>query len=253
MEARVSHLWRHPIKGHGVEAVALATFTAGQTMPWDRVWAIAHEAARIEPGETGWSDCANFARGAKSPKLMAIRAVTDEAAGTVTLSHPDCGPITVDPDRPDQAAGLIAWAAALTDPGRATPVFVVRATDRGMTDSDFPSIAILNRSSLRALSHKAGRDLAMERFRGNIWLDGLAPWEEFDLLGREITIGEARFTVRERITRCRATCTDPETGRIDVNTLDLLESGWDHTDFGVYAEVTQSGAVALGDPVRPAG
>jgi uncharacterized protein YcbX len=93
----------------------------------------------------------------------------------------------------------------------------------------------------------------MERFRGNIWLDGLAPWEEFDLLGREITIGEARFTVRERITRCRATCTDPETGRIDVNTLDLLESGWDHTDFGVYAEVTQSGAVALGDPVRPAG
>ena len=116
-----------------------------------------------------------------------------------------------------------------------------------MTDSDFPSVAILNRSSLRALSQKAGRDLAMERFRGNIWLDGLAPWEEFDLVGREITIGGARFAVRERITRCRATMSNPETGRIDVNTLDLLDAGWNHTDFGVYAEVTASGPVAIGD------
>ena len=40
------HLWRHPIKGHGVEAVGAVTLAAGATMPWDRVWAIAHEAAR---------------------------------------------------------------------------------------------------------------------------------------------------------------------------------------------------------------
>ena len=42
---RVSALWRHPIKGHGVEPVEGVTLTAGATMPWDRVWAIAHEAA----------------------------------------------------------------------------------------------------------------------------------------------------------------------------------------------------------------
>lgn len=247
MTAQVSHLWRHPIKGHGVEAVARSMFTAGQTMPWDRVWAIAHEAARVEPSLTGWADCVNFGRGAKSPRLMAIRATTDETAGTITLSHPDCDPITVDPDRPEDAVTLVTWAAALTDPGRAAPAFVVRAAERGMTDSDFPSVALLNHASRRALSQKAGRDLAMERFRGNVWLDGLAPWEEFDLVGREITLGAARFAVRERITRCRATCTDPETGRIDINTLDLLESGWDHTDFGVYAEVIASGPVAVGD------
>lgn len=251
MTATVSQLWRHPIKGHGVEAVALATFTAGRTMPWDRVWAIAHEAARIAPGASAWAACTNFSRGAKSPRLMAIRAATDEAAGTVTLTHPDCAPLTVDPDRPEDAAALVAWAAALADPGRAEPAFVVRA-DRGMTDSDFASVAILNRASLRALSQQAGRDLAPERFRGNIWLDGLAPWEEFDLVGRELAIGTARFVLRERITRCRATCADPATGRIDTDTLDALERGWDHTDFGVYAEVTGSGTVALGDTARPA-
>ena len=48
---RVSHLWRHPIKGHGVEAVAGGRRSPpGATMPWDRVWAIAHEAAQVAPG-----------------------------------------------------------------------------------------------------------------------------------------------------------------------------------------------------------
>ena len=86
-----SRLWRHPIKGHGVEAVAAVTLAAGATMPWDRVWAIAHEAARVAPGSHDWVPCANFSRGAKSFELMAIRAEVDEAAGRVTLSHPRRG------------------------------------------------------------------------------------------------------------------------------------------------------------------
>ena len=58
MQARVSALWRHPIKGHGVEAVHATTFTPGGTMPWDRVWAIAHEAAKVPPGRGAWAPCA---------------------------------------------------------------------------------------------------------------------------------------------------------------------------------------------------
>ena len=59
----------------------------------------------------------------------------------------------------------------------------------------------------------------MERFRGNVWLDGLEPWAEFDLVGRDIRVGAATLRVRERITRCKATTVNPETGRIDADTL----------------------------------
>ncbi|TPE50457.1 MOSC domain-containing protein [Amaricoccus solimangrovi] len=247
--ARVSHLWRHPIKGHGAEAVRETRLAPSETMPWDRVWAIAHDAARITPGATGWMPCANFARGARTPALMAIRARMDEEAGTVTLTHPRMPELTVDPDLPEDAERLVAWARGLAEEGRVAPAFVVRPT-RGMTDSGFPSIAILNRASLAALSERAGQPLAMERFRGNVWLDGLEPWAEFDLVGREIRIGESLLLVRERITRCRATGASPETGRIDVDTLGLLQSGWGHRDFGVYAEVVEGGRVALGDPAE---
>ncbi len=246
MQARVTNLWRHPIKAHGVEAVTASDFPAGQTMPWDRVWAIAQQGARTTPDSRDWVHCANFSRGAKSPELMAIRAQVDEAGGTLTLSHPRREPITVDPDEAADAARLIAWVTPLAKPARPAPAFVARA-DRGMTDSDFPSIALLNTASLRALSQRIGQDLAQERFRGNIWLEGLAPWEEFDLVGQDLRIGDATFRVRKAITRCTATTVNPDTGISDADTLAALKAGWQHQDFGVYAEVIEGGRVAVGD------
>ena len=116
-----------------------------------------------------------------------------------------------------------------------------------MTDSDFPSVSILNRASLAALGARLGKPLAMERFRGNVWLDGLEPFAEFDLVGRDIRLGGASLRVRERITRCKATTVDPDTGIGDADTLGALRAGWGHEDFGVYAEVVAGGRVALGD------
>ncbi len=250
MDARIAHLWRHPIKGHGVEAIERTDLIVGQTMPWDRVWAIAHDAARIGAGTVEWVSCVNFGRGARTAALMAIRARTDEPSGRVTLTHPQRPEITVDPDDAGDAARLVAWVTPLCDPARVLPAFVVRAARQGMTDSDWPSVSILNLASLAELGARLGRSLAMERFRGNVWLDGLDPWAEFDLIGREITLGGARLRVRERITRCRATAVDPETGLPDVDTLGALDSGWGHKDFGIFAEVIAAGTVAVGDRAR---
>lgn len=247
MTVHVRNLWRHPVKGHGVEPVPETQLTVGSTMPWDRVWAIGHEAARLDRSSGTWAPCSNFGRGAKSPELMAIRAAVDESSGDVRLTHPKRPPLRVNPDLPEDSARLIAWARPLWDETRAGPAFVMRARDRGLTDSDFPSIAILNLASLAALSQRLGRPLEMERFRGNVWLDGLGPWEEFDWVGRDVRIGDAVLRVRERITRCRATTVNPGTGRIDADTLGALEEGWDHRDFGVYAEVVDGGRVAVGD------
>jgi uncharacterized protein YcbX len=117
----------------------------------------------------------------------------------------------------------------------------------GMSDAPFASVSILNEASLRALSQKIGKPLDPRRFRGNLWLDGLAPWEEFDLVGKRLRIGEAEFDIVEPIGRCRATEANPDTGRRDANTLAALEDGWGHTQFGVYAMVRKGGRISVGD------
>ena len=55
--------------------------------------------------------------------------------------------------------------------------------------------------------------------------------------------------IEERITRCKATSANPETGRIDADTLGGLEAAFGHQDFGLYAVVTRGGAIATGDKV----
>lgn len=247
--AKVTELFRYPIKAHGCEALTQVTLAAGKTFPWDRVWAVAHEAARIDPAETGWAACANFSRAAKAPGLMAIRAELDEAANTVRLSHPKLGSASGNPDLPADAARLIDWARPLMPEGRAQSAFVAKAASRGMTDTPYPSISINSRDTLAALSALAGADISPLRFRANIWVEGLSPWQEFDWVGRDLRIGKARLAVRARIGRCLATAANPDTGERDLDTLNLLKQACGAQDFGVYAEVVNGGEIRLGDGI----
>ncbi|MBL4918766.1 MOSC domain-containing protein [Szabonella alba] len=243
MTARLASIWRYPIKSHGREELASVALSEGDCLPGDRRWAVAHEAARLQPG---WNPCANFHRGAKAAALMAITARTEGDA--VTLSHPDRPDLTFRPDMAEDLGAFLDWLAPLSPPDRAQPARIVSA-GRGMTDSDYASVSILGLASLRALSQRMGQDLSQHRFRGNLWVEGMAPFEEFDWIGRRLCIGEAVLEVREPITRCRATMANPETGRVDADTLTALEGGWGHRDFGVYAVVVTPGRIAPEDGV----
>lgn len=243
MMGRLAQICRHPIKGHGRETLASVRLFPGECLPFDRYWAVAHEAAKLVPG---WNPCMNFARGAKAPALMAITCALDEATKTVTLNHPETGALSFRPDDPLDLPRFLQWVAPLIPPDRARPTKIVSA-GRGMTDSDFPSVSILSLTSLRDLSDKMSRDLSIDRWRGNLWIDGAAPFAEFGWIGREIEIGEAVLRIEERITRCRATMADPETGQIDADTLTGLQDGYGHQDFGVYATVISGGMLAQGD------
>lgn len=240
MTASVALICRHPIKAHGYEEMDRVMLTSGECLPDDRRWAVAHDAARLVDG---WNPCNNFHRGAKAPSLMAI--TVQMQGDTVTLRHPQRPGLTFRPDDPGDLPAFLDWLVPLSPQDRAQPSRIVTA-GRGMTDSAFPSVAILSMSSLRALSQRVGQDLSPHRFRGNLWLDGTAPFEEFDWIGKELRIGGATLLVRERITRCRATMANPASGRIDADTLGTLQTAYGHQDFGVYAEVVSGGAVALG-------
>lgn len=173
----VSALWRHPIKAHGRESVGHVSLVEGQTFPGDRRWAVAHEAAKTDGGE--WASCGNFSRGAKAPELMAITSRWEDDAATLTLSHPALPDLAFKPDA--DPTELIDWVRPIMPKDRAASTKLVPAGEFGMTDSPFPSIAIHTTASHRAIEGRLGRKLATERWRGNIWLEGFAPWEEFEI------------------------------------------------------------------------
>ena len=252
MTGHIAHIVRHPIKSLGWEELASVDLTTGAILPFDRHWAVAHEAAGFDGNPTEWKAKSNFVRGVAGPQLMAVKATLSADERRVRLTHHQRPDLDVAPDKPEDAKRLVAWLAPLWPDTRPAAARPVTAGEHALTDVPDPYVSILNLASLRTLSQRADRDLSIHRFRGNFWVDGMAPWEEFDWIGREVLLGDSRLRVEERITRCNATKVDPESGRPDVDTLGILEEAYDHRDFGVYARVIEGGTVRVGDGVEAA-
>ncbi len=244
--ATVGALWRHPIKGHGREPLDQVTLEEGRTMPWDRYWAVAHEAARSDG--TAWAACVNYSRGSKVPALMAISASVDEARGIVTLRHPERPELSFDPDR--EEAEFLEWVAPLMPKDRAQSVRIHRVPGRGMTDTDYPSVSLINLASNQDLSENMGQNLSPLRWRCNIHMDGLPAWQECDWIGRTLRVGAVELSVKDPILRCLATTSNPDTGARDADTLGALQAYQGHQNFGIYAIVTKPGAIRIGDAIE---
>ena len=242
---RITQIFRHPMKSHGRETLGAVTLHAGQSMPFDRLWAVAHDASSVDGSD--WAPCQHFSRGSKAPSLMAINAKLDEASGILTLTHPDRPALSFDPDA--DAQEFLDWVRPLVPQNRALPDRILRLPERGFTDTEFPSVSLCNTASHRAVEDITGETLSPLRWRGNIWIEGPDAWEEFDWIGRDIRLGEAELHIEEPIVRCLATTANPETGERDVDTLRALNT-LGHQNFGIYARVTKTGRIATGDAVE---
>lgn len=250
MTVRVREIWRHPIKAHGRERLDRIDLTPGAALPWDRRWAVAHEAAQFDTDAPAWAHCRNFTRAAGSPSLMAIEAEVEESSGTIRLRHPDQAEITIDPTDAADVARFVAWATPLTNPDRPQPRALVSAPDQAMTDTDFASVSLINLASHAAVEDQLGQPLSPLRWRGNLLVEGLAPWAEMDWPGKRLRIGAVEMEVVEPIVRCMATTANPETGLRDADTLGALKAGWNHQICGVYARVTRGGPLVAGTEIE---
>lgn len=246
MTGSVATILRHPLKSIGREALEEVVLEAGKWLPFDRKWAVAHERSKLD-GD--WGKKVNFLRGVAAPSLMAVEAKLNTTTKDLTLIHPKEGEITVNLSQPGDEPTLFEWLHNLWPIDLPAPTGLYKAGAAHLTDVPDPWIAINTTASLKALSHRVGMNLSPHRFRGNLWLDGTDPWEETNWVGKRLKVGDVVLDVKEQITRCKATMANPETGQRDADVLETLND-LGHQEFGVYAEVTQGGRVALGDEVQ---
>lgn len=246
---RLEEIRRNPVKGLGQEVLQTTLLTIGRPLSWDRVWAVTHGESEFDDANPAWVKSRNHVIQSTNPALAQITCRYNEAAGEVTLTHPDLGEITADPAAEGQR--IADWIAPIAAPSGPPPYRIVSIPGGNMHDFKDTHISIGNLASLRALEGMAGMTLDRIRFRMNLWIDGAAPWEEFDWDGREIAIGAARFRITGRVKRCQATNANPETGRRNTEITKLLYERFKHMDFGLYAQVIEGGDIAIGDEVTP--
>ena len=249
---RVSALYRYPIKGLTPEPLASVALEPGETVPFDRGYAIENGPGRFDPEAPRHLPKINFLMLMRDERLATLRSAFDDATHTLTISRGGkqvvSGQLTTPLGRQLIEQFLAAYMKAEL---RGAPK-IVHAPGHSISDVAAKCVHIVNLASVRELERAAGRKVDPLRFRANVYVDGLPPWAELDWAGKEIGIGPARLQVFARTQRCAATNVDPETGARDMAIPATLLRTWGHQDFGIYATVTTGGAIGAGAAVTAA-
>ena len=242
---RVAALFRYPVKGFTPEACeSLAVRDEGR-IAGDRVLGIRFANSGV--ADNAWSKKYEFVALVNTPGLARLHLQLDHKALRLRMSLE--GVVLVDAALDDNGRKQIAAAVENyvldldQNPLSRHPARLpLRVVGDGVTpryqDNEAGQITVHGRASLAAVAAAMGDpDLSERRFRSNIAVEGLEPWEEQSWVGRKVSIGRINFDVVRPKVRCLATHANPNTGERDLPILTTLTS--------VFAQQQPTFAVAM--------
>jgi uncharacterized protein YcbX len=112
------------------------------------------------------------------------------------------------------------------------------------------SVSLINIQSVNDFQKKINEKVEISRFRGNICIDGIKPWEEREWIGKSIKINNISFKVEKNIPRCVAINLKPTTNDNSLNLLQSLKKNYNHFEMGIYLTALDDGEINLGDKVE---
>jgi hypothetical protein len=257
----VAALYRYPLKGFTPEPCDTVTVRPDGRIAGDRVLGV--RLADNPAGDSAWSPKAGMLVLMNTPGLARLQVRYDAAGKRLWIALDGA----VLADEALDAAGRSHLAAVLADYALSLPESPLKGrTDRlplriagdGETprfhDAETGEVTLHGRGSLAAVAQAFGDPGFSElRFRSNIAVEGLEPWEELAWVGRTVRIGSLLFDVTKDKGRCLATHANPSTGERDRQVMTTLtqQFGQQKPTFAVSLRARAGGLVRLGDPVEP--
>lgn len=248
MTPTVETLYRYPVKGFSPEPLDHVDLEPGRPVAGDRIYAVENGPSGFDPAAPAFQPKTKFLCLMKNARLAKLSTALDPETHEWRIEGAGES-LKVALAEPEGRAAAEAWLSAFMVEEQRGPLRVLSAPGHSFSDVGKPFISLINLASVAALSVIVGRVVDPLRFRANVNLTGWPPFAELELVGREARLGEARVTIVKRTRRCVATNVDPATAERDMAIPATLQAHFDHMDCGIYAEVTEGGRVAPGDPL----
>lgn len=258
--ATVQQLFTHPVKGLTPKHCDRLFLNTGHGIKGDRAFALMFlDSDNPSPPETlPWMSKKHFAVQNDWPGLAALDCDFDAETGFLTVRRQGVELLRANTglsEERDRISAFFTDYLATLEPNKGArhpqkaPLLLV-GNGGGMSrypDREIVHISIIGQATIDDLGAKAGKILDVRRFRPNVVVAGIDAWSEFDLVGQELRLGDAKITVTAKIGRCMNIEVDPDTGDRDVPLLSVLKDKFGHANTGVLATVDSDGAVAVGD------
>ncbi len=249
MNARISAIYRYPVKGLSPERMDGVTLAPGLTLPADRIYAIENGPSGFDPAAPQHFPKQRFLMLMRNEQLAALDTRFDEATHILTLRLNGAEVARGDLRAPEGRQAIEDFFTRYSaDELRGQPK-VLQSDGHSFSDVAAKVVSIINAGSVRAIENAVGTPVDPLRFRGNLLVDGWPAFHEFELLGETLAIGGVRLKVFKRIVRCAATNVEPRTGIRNMEIPKTLMQTFGHMDCGVYAQVIEGGTIAPGDTI----
>lgn len=111
------------------------------------------------------------------------------------------------------------------------------------------TLSLININSIKDFEKKIDNKIEFERFRGNLYIDGLDAWKEREWINKIITINKLSFKVKSHIARCSATNLKPNSDDVTINLPLSLKKNYNHIDMGIYLEPLSDGYINTNDEI----
>jgi uncharacterized protein YcbX len=250
---RVASLYRYPVKGLSAERLTSVELAAGETFPMDRAFALENGPSGFDAAAPAWQPKIKFLCLMQNARLAALTTRYDDKTGVLAIAKDGRTLVEASLDEDEGRAATERFFESYMGGERRGKIRLLAAPGHSFSDLAHKVVSVINLETLAEIGRSLGRELHPLRFRANLYVRGLTPWAEFDLIGKTLAIGSARLRVLKTTSRCAATEVNPESAERDIDVPEELWRLRNAADCGIYAEVTGAGTIAEGDPVVLAG
>lgn len=245
----VVSLFRYPVKGLSPQALPKLELKAGETVPFDRAYAIENGGGRFDPEAPRYLPKINFLQLMRHERLAALTTAFDEKDETLTVLRDGKqvarGPLSTKLGR----QMLEQFFAGYMKDELKGPPRIVSASGHSFSDIAAKCLHIVNLATVRDLENTLGIGLDPLRFRANLYFDGAQPWEERQWTGRVLQAGPVRMKIFAETGRCEATNVNLKTARRDTAIPPTLQRLYGHACVGLYAKTLNDGDIEPGDSI----
>src|SRR5262245_66421563 len=193
--AKITGLYRYPVKGLTPEPLPRAELKPGQTLLADRRYAIENGPSGFDPAVPAWLAKPHFLMLRRDEWLAGLRTHFDDATNVLTIRHNGKVAAQGDLETAEGRAAIERFFSTVFAGQIKGPPKVLSSPGHSFSDVARKVVSIINLASVRAIENMVGAPVHPLRFRGNLYVEGWPAWHAFALVGRTLAIGDVRVQV----------------------------------------------------------
>ena len=248
--AIIKEIYRYPVKGLTGQSLETVIVPTGETIPWDRAFAIENGSSGFDTKQPKHLPKQHFLMLMRNEELAKLTCSFNEDTKNIEILEGNKHIVTASLDNSEGKKEIEAALESRFKKELKGPLKILHTPGFSFSDVAEKVLHLVNLNTIKELEQRFGQVINPIRFRANVYVDGLPAWEEFNWIDHKISNGEIELTGFDRTTRCAATEVDPETGVRNFNLTQQLLQQYNHADCGIYMKVTNGGTLSTGSCLK---